>query len=145
MVQNMITVPARSPDLPPPDFFLWGSVKDQVYRTPVCDLADLQERIYAAVNNVTQQILHNTWVEVEYQLDISHVTNGNYVDPGGPVVIILATGSEVRWFKPGRGRWIFSERKTPQYDFLRKGSIFLQYCKSLVAIPGLLCLAWAAF
>ena len=26
---------------------------------------------------------------------------------GGPVVIILATGSEVRGFKPGLGRWIF--------------------------------------
>ena len=22
----------------------------------------------------------------------------------------------------GRGRWIFSERKSPEYDFLRKGS-----------------------
>ena len=44
------------------------------------------------------------------------------VDPGGPVVIILATGSEVRGMKPGRGRWIYSERKNPQYDFLRKGS-----------------------
>ncbi|KAJ4427656.1 hypothetical protein ANN_25304 [Periplaneta americana] len=62
-----ITWPARSPDLTPPDFFLWGFVKDQVYRTPVRDLADLQERIYAAVNNVTPQMLHNTWVEVEYR------------------------------------------------------------------------------
>ena len=44
------------------------------------------------------------------------------VDPGDPVVIILATGSEVREFKHGRGRWIFSERKNPNYDFLRKGS-----------------------
>ena len=32
-------------------------------------------------------------------------------DPGGPLVIILATGPEVRGFKPGRGRWIFSEHK----------------------------------
>ena len=42
--------------------------------------------------------------------------------PGGPVVIILASGSEVPGFDPGRGRWIFSERKNPEYDFLRKGS-----------------------
>ena len=41
------------------------------------------------------------------------------VDPSSPVVIILATGSEVRGFKPGRGRCIFSERKNPEYDFLR--------------------------
>ena len=51
-----------------------GFVKDQVYRTTVCNLADLQERIYAAVNNVTPQMLHNTWVEVDYQLDISRAT-----------------------------------------------------------------------
>ena len=44
------------------------------------------------------------------------------VDPGGPVVNMLSTGSEVRGFKPGRGRWIFSERKNSEYDFLRKGS-----------------------
>ena len=50
------------------------------------------------------------------------VAEGQRVDPGGPVVIILASGSEVREFKPGRGRWIFSERKNPEYDFLRKGS-----------------------
>ena len=44
------------------------------------------------------------------------------VDAGGPVVIVLATGSEGPGFKPGRGRWIFSERKNTEYDFLRKGS-----------------------
>ena len=46
----------------------------------------------------------------------------NLVDPGGPVVIILATGSEARGFKPGGGRLIISERKNLEYDFLRKGS-----------------------
>ena len=30
-----------------------------------------------------------------------------WCDQGGPVVIILATGPEVRGFKPGRGRRIF--------------------------------------
>ena len=37
------------------------------------------------------------------------------------MVIILAAGSEVRGFKLGRGRWIFSERKNLEYDTLRKG------------------------
>ena len=31
-------------------------------------------------------------------------------------------GSEVCGFNPGRGRWIFSERKNREYDFLQKGS-----------------------
>ena len=38
----------------------------------------------------------------------------------GTVVIVLATGFEVHGFKPVRGRWILSERKNPEYDFLRK-------------------------
>ena len=46
----------------------------------------------------------------------------NAVVAGGSVVIIFATGSEVRGFKTGRGRWNFSERKNLEYDFLRKGS-----------------------
>ena len=33
------------------------------------------------------------------------------VDPGGPVVIILASGSEVRGFDPDHGRWIFQSVK----------------------------------
>ena len=33
------------------------------------------------------------------------------VDPGGPVVIIFASGSEIRGFDPGRHRWIFQSVK----------------------------------
>ena len=61
-------------------FLLWVFVKDQVYTTPVRDLADLESKIYAAVNNVTAQMLHKTWAKVEYRLDISHATNGSHVE-----------------------------------------------------------------
>ena len=37
--------PPRSPDITPLDFFLWGYVKDIVYRTKVRDVSDLQQRI----------------------------------------------------------------------------------------------------
>ena len=45
-----------------------------------------------------------------------------WVFPGGPVVIILASESEVCGFDLGRGPRIFSESTNPEYDFLRKGS-----------------------
>ena len=41
---------------------------------------------------------------------------------GSPVVIILATGSEVCGFKPGWGQWIFSEHKNPEYNFFQEGN-----------------------
>ena len=56
-----------------------------------------------------------------------------FVDCSGPVVIILATGSEVRRFKSSRGRWIFAERKNPEYYFLRKGS------KAVGPVPYIYC------
>ena len=60
-------------------------------------------------------------VTSHYRLHCSQISYA-FFDPGGPVVIILATGSEIRGFKPGRGRWIFfSERKNPEYNFLWKG------------------------
>ena len=64
-------------------FFLWGFVKDYVHWTPVRDLSDLQERIYTAVSNVTPQMLHNTWVEVEYRLEIFRATNGSRIEVYG--------------------------------------------------------------
>ena len=43
--------------------------------TPVRDLVHLQEKMYVAVSSVTPQMLHNTWIEVEYRLDISRATH----------------------------------------------------------------------
>ena len=37
--------PPRSPDISPLDFFLWGYVKNIIYRTKVRDSIDLQHRI----------------------------------------------------------------------------------------------------
>ena len=64
-------------------FFLWEFVKDEINKTPVRNLADLQEIIHDAVNSVTPQMLHNTWVEIEYRLDISRATNGSHVEVYG--------------------------------------------------------------
>ena len=63
--------------------FCEGLLRNQIYRAPVRDLTDLEERIYATVNSVTPQMLHSTWVEVEYPLDISHVTNVSHVEVYG--------------------------------------------------------------
>ena len=66
--------------------------------------------------------LRRNSIFTEVMVIVSLIINCYIIDPSGPVVPILATGSEVRGFKPGRGRWIFSERKNSENDFLRKGS-----------------------
>ena len=72
--------PPRSPDITPLDFFLWGYVKDRVYRTPVRDVETLQSRIIEVLATVNEEMLENTWREIEYRLDILRATNGAHVE-----------------------------------------------------------------
>jgi hypothetical protein len=44
--------PARSPDLTPLDFSLWGQIKSLVYETPVESVEDLIARITAAAEYI---------------------------------------------------------------------------------------------
>ena len=72
--------PPRSTDITPLDFFLWGYVKDRVYRTPVHDVETLQSRIIEVLATVNEEMLENTWREIEYRLDILRATNGAHVE-----------------------------------------------------------------
>ena len=57
---NLITPlawPTYSPDLTSCDFFLWGWVKSQIYRTQPADLDDLQARIQHAFDELPQEIV----------------------------------------------------------------------------------------
>ncbi len=48
--------PARSPDLTPCDFFLWGYLKDIVFQTPPTTIVELRERIEEACEEVTEEM-----------------------------------------------------------------------------------------
>ena len=49
--------PARSPDLTPADFFLWGHLKDRVFRVRQRSVADLQTRITEEFNAIPQEMI----------------------------------------------------------------------------------------
>lgn len=44
--------PARSPDLNPLDFYLWGHVKQIVYSRPIDNINDLRQRIEDGFNEI---------------------------------------------------------------------------------------------
>lgn len=52
--------PPRSPDLNPCDFYLWGHLKDMVYRERHASVADLKSSIKRHVRCVTPEILNAT-------------------------------------------------------------------------------------
>ncbi|KFM65698.1 Transposable element Tcb2 transposase, partial [Stegodyphus mimosarum] len=63
---GLIPWPPRSHDVTPLDFFLWGFVKDNVYRRRVSNIDDLKARITAAITSVDADMLAGTWREIEY-------------------------------------------------------------------------------
>lgn len=54
---GQIIWPPRSPDLTPLDFFLWGYVKDMVYKEPVTTSEDMRRRILDAFGSITVPML----------------------------------------------------------------------------------------
>jgi len=43
-------------------------------------MSDLRERISAAVNSITPDILHSVWLELDYRLDVSRVTGDAHIE-----------------------------------------------------------------
>ena len=48
--------PARSPDLTPPDFFLWGYLKNIVYKDRPSTLDELRDRIEQACEDIPKKM-----------------------------------------------------------------------------------------
>ncbi|KAJ4448792.1 hypothetical protein ANN_00183 [Periplaneta americana] len=69
----------RSPDFTPLDFFAWGFIKQQVYRTKVPNLQVLKERIRQASAMITDDMLVNVFQatvrrwETCFEIDAGHV------------------------------------------------------------------------
>lgn len=59
-----IAWPPRSPDLTPLDFFLWGAIKDKVYKEKPRSLEELKNNIRIAI----QQIRHSSLVKVQKEV-----------------------------------------------------------------------------
>ena len=73
--------PPRSPDLTPCDFFLWGFVKDTVFKPPLpANLQDLSNRITAAVALVDRDMLTRVWNEMDYDVDVCRITKGGHIE-----------------------------------------------------------------
>lgn len=72
--------PARSPDLTPLDFFLWGYIKEKVYATPVSTLAELEGRIMEAFATITPEMLQNVLRNISERAQACHMEGGGHFE-----------------------------------------------------------------
>ena len=73
----------RSPDLTPLDFFLWGYLKQKVYKTPIKDLAELRLKIIERCQLIEPETLKSVFLNIEKRLHLV-IENG-----GAPIEQLL--------------------------------------------------------
>lgn len=74
--RGVIEWPARSPDLTPLDFFLWGYLKSKVYVNRPDNLEELKHRIRQEVEQISPQIIENVLREFRDRLVHCQEANG---------------------------------------------------------------------
>lgn len=79
--RGAIEWPARSPDLTPLDYFLWGYLKDRVYKTKPQNLADLQQRIIDEIVLIPRLMIENAINAFYHRLAYCQELNGQQFEP----------------------------------------------------------------
>lgn len=72
--------PARSPDLTPLDFFLWGAVKQRVYAEPPTTAQNMIERIITAFQAFTPQTLIDVQRSFRQRIQMCIQQNGQLIE-----------------------------------------------------------------
>lgn len=72
--------PARSPDLTPLDFFLWGHLKSIVFTPQPQTLEELRQRIIEKCNDIPQDVFENVRQEFEHRLYYCMANNGQHFE-----------------------------------------------------------------
>jgi transposase len=67
--QGPFSWPPRSPDLTPLDFWLWGYVKDEVYKEKPKSLVDLKERIIVAIASIQKNMCQFACMSVTRRME----------------------------------------------------------------------------
>ena len=72
--------PARSPDLTPTDFFLWGFIKDRVYATKHENLEELKEAITTEIRSLPIALCQRACRSVSKRLQLSKDLEGRHFE-----------------------------------------------------------------
>jgi hypothetical protein len=62
--------PSRSPDLTPPDFFLWGYLKGRAYMNKLRTLDELRENIRREIQVVAPEVLAATFRNIQRRVQL---------------------------------------------------------------------------
>lgn len=83
---HQVEWPARSPDLTPCDFFLWGHLKGKVFTTPPANIQELRARLVDEVNHLRQDhgMIRRAVRDMTRRCQLCIVRNGGHVEGTAP-------------------------------------------------------------
>lgn len=73
--------PARSPDLTPLDFFLWGYVKDRVYFSDCPTVAEMEQRVRSVFASITPTMVRNATQAISRRARLCIEQGGAHFEP----------------------------------------------------------------
>lgn len=68
--------PARSPDLSPLDYFLWGTMKNKVYKTVPVDINDLRQNIIDSLRQIRRRSIERAIANVRKRVELCIMVEG---------------------------------------------------------------------
>ena len=72
--------PARSADLTPCDFFLWGHIKAKVYSTHTESIEHLKTKIRQEIRNISRSTLNKVWENAKFRLQYLPAVRGGHIE-----------------------------------------------------------------
>ena len=72
--------PAYSPDLSPPDYFLWGYLKDRVYKNNPRTIKDLKNNIRKEIRQISPETLGRVMANFARRLNNVFETRGKWFE-----------------------------------------------------------------
>ena len=72
--------PPRSPELTVPDFYLWGYLKDTVYKNKPQSIIDLKRNIREEIRTISTEILKNVINSLPRRMEACIKSNGKHLN-----------------------------------------------------------------
>ena len=72
--------PARSPDLTPLDFYLWGYLKQKVYQKNHATISELCDSIRSNIQSIKPDVLKGVFLSIPKRLEKVIKVNGRHIE-----------------------------------------------------------------
>jgi DDE superfamily endonuclease/Helix-turn-helix domain (DUF4817) len=70
----------RSPDLTPLDFYLWGHLKNKIYKSEIKNIDDLKTRITEEIKSVSTETLNSVFLNIVKRMNLCIAVNGSHFE-----------------------------------------------------------------